>query len=537
MSKVAITNFDEVKLHLRKELGILSERLDKSVKSINGADDPNRLNSIRDLLGLVKLVSDMMEKIGFNPNINVNVPDVIVPEIKVPDIHVPEIKVPKADAPIVNVPAPIVNVSASDVNIDLASIVDALEPLQLLSDDPKKPISVRLSDGKEFIKVLKTLVEGQQQLVAYSSSPGYVTIDNPISNPVKVSLVSGTITGGGNGYINDGVDENIKATVLDLTSANPLTVAITDANGDQITSFGGGTQYADGAVRGTATGTLAMGDDGTNIQSVKVDSSGVLAIQDNGGSLTVDGTVAVTNAGLTALNGAISGTEVQVDVVSSALPTGAATAAAQTDKSQFTKITDGTDTALVTASGEMNVLATAQPGVDIGDVTINNASGASAVNIQDGGNSITVDGTVAISGTVTVGSHAVTNAGTFAVQTTASATDGCDTSSIVSAASTNATSVKASAGTVYSIQVYNINASPRYLKLYNKASSPTVGTDVPVKRIMIPGNTSGAGSNITIPSCGIKFSTGIAFALTTGIADSDSTGVAANEILVNLDYK
>jgi hypothetical protein len=35
-----------------------------------------------------------------------------------------------------------------------------------------------------------------------------------------------------------------------------------------------------------------------------------------------------------------------------------------------------------------------QPGVDIGDVTINNAAGASAVNIQDGGNSITVDGTV-----------------------------------------------------------------------------------------------------------------------------------------------
>lgn len=35
-----------------------------------------------------------------------------------------------------------------------------------------------------------------------------------------------------------------------------------------------------------------------------------------------------------------------------------------------------------------------QPGVDIGDVTVNNTSGASAVNIQDGGNSITVDGSV-----------------------------------------------------------------------------------------------------------------------------------------------
>jgi hypothetical protein len=37
----------------------------------------------------------------------------------------------------------------------------------------------------------------------------------------------------------------------------------------------------------------------------------------------------------------------------------------------------------------------ANSGVDIGDVTINNASGGSAVNIQDGGNVITVDGTVA----------------------------------------------------------------------------------------------------------------------------------------------
>lgn len=35
-------------------------------------------------------------------------------------------------------------------------------------------------------------------------------------------------------------------------------------------------------------------------------------------------------------------------------------------------------------------------GTDIGDVTINNASGSAAVNIQDGGNSITVDGTVAV---------------------------------------------------------------------------------------------------------------------------------------------
>lgn len=62
--------------------------------------------------------------------------------------------------------------------------------------------------------------------------------------------------------------------------------------------------------------------------------------------------------------------------------------------STSTTLNDGTDTALVTAAGELNVLATAQPGVDIGDVTINNAAGAAAVNVQDGGNTITVDGTV-----------------------------------------------------------------------------------------------------------------------------------------------
>jgi hypothetical protein len=40
------------------------------------------------------------------------------------------------------------------------------------------------------------------------------------------------------------------------------------------------------------------------------------------------------------------------------------------------------------------------PGVDIGDVTINNAAGGAAVNIQDGGNSITIDGSVSVTGAV-----------------------------------------------------------------------------------------------------------------------------------------
>lgn len=107
---------------------------------------------------------------------------------------------------------------------------------------------------------------------------------------------------------------------------------------------------------------------------------------------------------------------------------------------------------------------------------------------------------------------------------------------LVSAASTNATSVKGSAGQVYMITASNVNAAARYLKLYNKASAPTVGTDVPVHTFIIPGNTAGAGTNIPVPAVGLNFSTGIAFALTTEATDAGTTAVAASEIVVNLGY-
>jgi len=72
-------------------------------------------------------------------------------------------------------------------------------------------------------------------------------------------------------------DGTTKATVRDLAANDALNVALVDGSGNQITAFAG-TEFADGAVRGTATGTLIMGDDGTNIQSIKVDSAGELQV-------------------------------------------------------------------------------------------------------------------------------------------------------------------------------------------------------------------------------------------------------------------
>jgi hypothetical protein len=104
---------------------------------------------------------------------------------------------------------------------------------------------------------------------------------------------------------------------------------------------------------------------------------------------------------------------------------------------------------------------------------------------------------------------------------------------LISAATTNATSVSTTANTLlYGYYISNTNAAVRYVKFYNKASAPTVGTDTPVLVLAIPG--SGA-ANVSF-SAGINFTTGLAFATTTGAADSDTAAVAANEIIVNLVY-
>ena len=89
---------------------------------------------------------------------------------------------------------------------------------------------------------------------------------------------------------------------LDLTNSNPAAVAIVDGNGDQITSFGGGTQYTEGDTDTTITGTALMFESNTGTSAVSVVSnSNPLPISDAGGAITVDGTVAVTNSDITSV--------------------------------------------------------------------------------------------------------------------------------------------------------------------------------------------------------------------------------------------
>jgi hypothetical protein len=104
----------------------------------------------------------------------------------------------------------------------------------------------------------------------------------------------------------------------------------------------------------------------------------------------------------------------------------------------------------------------------------------------------------------------------------------------VSTADTNAAVIKTSAGWLASVHATNTNATARYLKLYNKATAPTVGTDVPVHTLLIP--ASAAAPLQFNPAIAERFTAGIAMALTVENTDVGSTGVAAGDILVNVAY-
>lgn len=111
---------------------------------------------------------------------------------------------------------------------------------------------------------------------------------------------------------------------------------------------------------------------------------------------------------------------------------------------------------------------------------------------------------------------------------------GALTHSAIGAATTNATVVKATAGVLYGIDATNINATVRYLKFYDMATTPAA-TDTPVLRIALQGGATGPRSPLNFPM-GIQFSSGIAYRTVTELTDAGTTAPSANETLINLVY-
>lgn len=113
---------------------------------------------------------------------------------------------------------------------------------------------------------------------------------------------------------------------------------------------------------------------------------------------------------------------------------------------------------------------------------------------------------------------------------------GSGTSSIfhrIATAGVNNVSIKGSPGLVTGYYICNIASTFRYVKLFDKASAPTMGVDVPEVVLGIP-PLSAANIGFDSP---LPFDLGIAMAATVEIDDLDATGVGFRDLAINFYYQ
>jgi hypothetical protein len=124
-----------------------------------------------------------------------------------------------------------------------------------------------------------------------------------------------------------------------------------------------------------------------------------------------------------------------------------------------------------------------------------------------------------VSGTIT----SVTNSGTPAAPATPYFVN--------SAATTNGALILTGTSGLQAFYASNIGASDAFVKLYNKATAPTVGTDVPEMVIKVP---AGGEKELSPGFNGYRFPLGLGIAITGLAADTDTTAVAAGQVKVKI---
>lgn len=288
-----------------------------------------------------------------------------------------------------------------------------------------------------------------------------------------------------------------------------------------------------------------------NLQVTEGSSGKYLATLDESTVHTPKSLVVFTTAGVsTAVTSAVG---LPVNVLTSVLPTGAAT-----ESGNLATIAGkdfATQTTLAAINGKLpalgQALAAASVPVILPAATITTLTPPAAITgfaLEAGGNLATIAGkdfatqttlsslngkvtacntgaVVLAAGTATVGNVGVA----------ATTSGGWTPHSIIAASSTNATSVKASAGQLGGfLYVFNFAATLRYLKFYDTASTPTAGSGTPVWIVPIP--PSYAGVALSIPA-GLAFSSGIGYTIVTGLANSDATAVTASDVVVSFGWK
>lgn len=134
------------------------------------------------------------------------------------------------------------------------------------------------------------LTQSQANTIKGLEGANYATSSDPLAERYAqlVYVINQSAGGAATSAIADGVDDTLFATVADLTNSNPLVTMIVDANGDQITSFGG-------------SSIKILGDDDTTEATVSdlANSNALhtLLVDANGDQITSFGSSAIAETG------------------------------------------------------------------------------------------------------------------------------------------------------------------------------------------------------------------------------------------------
>jgi hypothetical protein len=420
---------------------------------------------------------------------------------------------------------------------------------------PAKGVQIGGTDGSVF-QVMSTDNAGRPNV----NVNGTVTVDTelPAAAALADAVANPTVPGVGGfalmwngatwdrvpGSATNGLTANLKAlngTTIDTNSgaksagtqrvilaSDQTVVPISDNSGSLTVDAPVGTpafvRLSDGAAAITA---LPVTD---NAGSLTVDNGGTFAVQDSqkvaDNAAFTDGTTPVQPAGYifdevagTALTendaaaARIDSKRAQVGVIEDATTRGqraavSAAGAVKVDGSAVTQPVSGTVS--ITANSAVNVAQVA------GTTTAVNA-GTNSAGVQR----------VTLATDQTTLTNTIGNVGVVPVTS-----GGLTTFHLVSAATTNATNVKASAGQLYGWYIYNSNAAARKVAFHNSAGTPTAGASIFFAIVIPP--TSAANVEYTT---GIAFGTGIAITTVTDLTDAGATAVAASDLIINLVYK
>jgi hypothetical protein len=105
-----------------------------------------------------------------------------------------------------------------------------------------------------------------------------------------------------------------------------------------------------------------------------------------------------------------------------------------------------------------------------------------------------------------------------------------------SLATTNIALVLTGTSGLQAFYATNTGATIAFVKLYNKATAPVLASDIPAMILPVPAAVSGVPGVCTLPIgfSGFRFALGLGIAITGGVADNDTTVVAAGQVKVML---